>query len=62
LDDRIVLRRTGRRILYQASNKDAGHAPRGEEILAEAYSELDRWVAEKGIFLHADEFRSDEIA
>ncbi len=60
-DDRIVLGRTGRRILYQTSNKDAGHAPRDAEILPEAYSELDRWVAEEGIFLHADEFRSDEI-
>ena len=61
LDDRIVLWRTGRRILYQTSNKDAGHAPREEEILAEAFIELDRWVAEEGIFLHAEEFRSDEI-
>jgi hypothetical protein len=61
-DDKIVLWITGRRILYQTSNKDAGHAPRVEEDLAVAYSELDRWVAEEGIFLHADDFRIDEIA
>ena len=53
-DDKIVLWRTGRRILYQTSNKDAGHAV--------AYTELDSWVAEEGIFLHADEFLNDEIA
>jgi hypothetical protein len=53
-DDKIVLWRTGRRILYQTSNKDAGHAV--------AYTELDSWVAEEGIFLHAEEFRNDEIA
>jgi hypothetical protein len=53
-DDKIVLWRTGRRILYQISNKDAGHAV--------AYTELDSWVAEEGIFLHAEEFRNDEIA
>jgi hypothetical protein len=41
---------------------DAGHAPRVEEGIAGAFSELDRWVAEEGIFLHAEEFRIDEIA
>ncbi len=61
-DDKIVLWRTGRRILYQTSNKDAGHTPREDEILDEAYIELDRWVAEEGIFLHADDNRSDEMS
>jgi hypothetical protein len=42
--------------LYQTSNKDAGHA------VAYTSTELDSWVAEEGIFLHADEFFNDEIA
>ena len=61
-DEKIVLWRTGRRILYQPADKDAGHAPRVEEGVAGAFSELDRWVAEEGIFLHVEEFRIDEIA
>jgi hypothetical protein len=61
-DEKIVLWRTGRRILYETSNKDAGHAARVQEDFAVAYTEIDHWVAEEGIFLHADDFRIDEIA
>ncbi len=61
-DEKIVLWRTGRRILYQPADKDDGHASDVEECVAEAFIELDRWVAEEGIFLHAEEIRIDEIA
>jgi hypothetical protein len=58
-DDKVVLWRSGRRILYQPTDVDAGHAPRVEGNYVE---ELDRWVAEEGIFQHADEFINDEVA
>ncbi len=61
-DEKIAVWRTGRRILYQPADKDAAHAPPVEKVSAGAFRELDRWVAEEGIFLHAEEFRIDEIA
>jgi hypothetical protein len=61
-DAKIVMWRTGRRILYEPPVKDAGQAPLGDASVAETFSEIDQWVAEEGIFLHADDYRIDEIA
>jgi hypothetical protein len=54
--------RTGRRILYEPPVKDAGQAPLEDASVAETFSDIDQWVAEEGIFLHADDYRIDEIA
>jgi hypothetical protein len=61
-DAKIVMWRTGRRILYKPPAEDAGHALLGEDGVAGTFRELDQWVAEEGIFLHADDYRIDEIA
>ena len=61
-DAKIVMWRTGRRILYEPPVKDSGHALQEDDGVAGTFSELDQWVAEEGIFLHADDYRIDEIA
>ncbi len=48
--------------MEDAPQSDAGHAPLAEAGVAGTFSELDQWVAEEGIFLHADDYRIDEIA
>ena len=60
-DDKKVLWRTGRRILYDTPDTVAGQStvPEDENVLA--YRDLDRWVSEEGIFMHAADYEMDEI-
>lgn len=59
-EEKIVLWRTGRRILYKPSASKAVQGGRTEAIEAEPYVELDHWIAEEGIFLHAEQYEIDE--
>jgi hypothetical protein len=59
-EEKIVLWRTGRRILYKPSASKAVQGGRTEDIDAEPYVDLDHWIAEEGIFLHAEQYEIDE--
>ena len=56
-----ILWRTGRRILYAATDTGTVQAAPQEGDVVLHYSELDRWVSEDGIFLHASDYAMDEI-
>jgi hypothetical protein len=60
-DDKKVLWRTGRRILYDTPGKVAAQSTLPEDDNVLAYRDLDRWVSEEGIFMHAADYEMDEI-
>jgi hypothetical protein len=59
-EEKIVLWRTGRRILYKPSDSKEVQGGRPEDIDDKPYVELDHWIAEEGIFLHAEQYEIDE--
>ncbi len=60
-DDKKVLWRTGRRILYDTPDTVAGQSTEQKEENLPAYQEFDRWVSEDRIFLHASDYEMDEL-
>lgn len=60
-EEKQILWRTGRRILYAATDTGTVQAAPQEGDVVLHYSELDRWVSEDGIFLHASDYAMDEI-
>jgi hypothetical protein len=60
-EENNILWRTGRRILYAATDTETVQAAPQEGDVVLHYSELDRWVSEDGIFLHASDYTMDEI-
>ena len=60
-DVKKVLWRSGRRILYDTPDTVAAQATVQEEEHLLAYRELDSWVSEEGLFLHASDHEMDEL-
>ncbi len=60
-EEKKILWRMGHRTLYATTDTGTVQAAPVEENVVLQYSELDRWVSEEGLFLHASDYVMDEI-